>query len=448
MNEHCLQILGGLSLTVVREAAAVFVDGWVEKEEVDQGAFLFRFAEIEGGVAITSRMRHPKSIYPMPELLTPMYNLVAGFWEAGCDVVASGAWPEKLPGQGRLIQPGERPQLALRPIFQHQLPPEERSVSLAPADIEAMVRDLATYRGFREERRVGGRRYLRHATGIQVEALKGRVHRIGERRPSSTGRMLDYFGRGVLPARSWGEVWMGYWVTRGCGRPEAVHVFPEEVALVHDFMVTRYRVEDRSTLNDFAALNFGSGVPLLYGVEAWLTFARNCGDRGDYAMALRCCQQGQLTAANEVERARVEQDAARWREWQAYAANPPAPVEAGPAPQIKSLQDLIEVVGCGERLSALAEEIRWEIYEAEAYHRPVRDLSNHFRYPCVTGRELLEAGFKPTVLGWLGLGSEPIAPPARYERIFAVPCGHWMVWGTVQSGYFVLREDPTVLYRA
>lgn len=62
--------------------------------------------------------------------------------------------------------------------------------------------------------------------------------------------------------------------------------------------------------------------------------------------------------------------------------------------------------------------------------------------------KLLEARVTPKVIGWLGLGSGPIPPPAGYETIFQYRCGQWSLWGTVYSGYLLIPEEPTVLYKA
>ncbi len=432
--EHRFEVRGGLGLVVARELAAVVVGGWVEKEEVGEGSFIFSFAERSSCVEIRARLRHPQSPPERFRGLTPLYNLMAGLLEAGCQVRAEGVWAEKLPkGQATPRT------LALRPIFQHNLPPEERHPELSLARVEEAVRDLPGRVDYTHE----GDRVFRHANGIAMQVLTSKAHRIAWSEPPSCRLMTDYFDQGPRPVSSWGELWMGYWVNLGRGLPAALHLFPEEVGLVSDVYVHRYRVADRSTLQNFSELNFGQGPPLLYSPDNWLGFARQCGDRGDYVMALRCCELARKCGRSEAAD-RIAVAEAHWRDWQAYISQIQ---EAGPEISIRSLADLIDVVGFADRLRLISEEIAWEIYDAESYRRPTRLLDHLLDYPVRTGRELLAAGVTPRVMKWLGLGEGGIAPPERYQTIFQLRCGEWTLWGTVISGYMFIREEPLVLYK-
>ena len=431
LSEHRFEVSGGLSLVVTRELTAVVVDGWVEKEEVGAGTYIFAFAEDDDFVEIRARLRHPNSKNEFHRAFNELYNLMAGLLEAGCRVRVEGAWAEKMP-QGHWTRP-----LALRPIFQHNLPPQERLPDLAPERVEEAVRDLPGRQNYTNL----GERGFRHANGIVMTVLTSKAHRIAERSPLSCRLMTDYFDRGPLPASGWGEVWIGYWGHLGRGLPAALHIFPEEIGLVSDVQVNRYRVVDRDTLKDLSVLDFGSGPPLLYDRDQWLSFAKQCGDRGDYAMALRCCHQAGLCAGAGDE---VAKEIAHWKEWQAYV--PSEPVESGPL-TFRGMEDLIDLIGFGERLRSIAEDIAWEIHDAESYRRQTQLLANILSYPVVTGHELLAAGVTPKVMEWLGLGSGPIAPPARYDTLFQLRLGEWIVWGTVCSGYMLVREEPQVLYK-
>lgn len=421
MTHHRFEVRGGLSLLVTRELTAVVTDGLVEKEEVGEGTFLFSFTQQPDHVEIQARLRHPQSETPFHRAFTPLFNLMAGLLEAGCQVRIEGPWAEKLPNG-----PPTQTTLALRPIFQHNLPPQERLPDLKPEDVEQAVRDLP-----------------QRTTGIPMVVLRNKAHRIEGREPLSSRLMTDYFDQGPVPARSWGEVWIGYWVRLGQGRPAALHIFPYEVALVSDVQVHRYRIADRSTLKDLSVLDFGQGPPLLHKPEMWLRFAEQCGERCDYVTALRCCEQARLCATPE-EQARVAEETAHWKEWQAYV---PEPQGQGPDLTFRGLDDLIARVGHAELLNSMAEEIGWELLDAESYRRQPGLLGNRLNYPVLTGQQLLAAGVTPRVLEWLGLGSGPIAPPARYPNLFEIRCGNWTLWGTVASAYLLIREEPTVLYK-
>ena len=432
MIEHCFKV-GGAGLVFVRELCAVVVDGWVEKELVEQGSFIFAFDQQADHVLIQARPRHPGQT-EFFRGFTPLYNLMAGLLEAGCRVSVEGAWAEKLP-QGQC----SARELALRPIFQHNLAPQERLPELAPALIEEAVADLPGRKNYRLE----GDRGFRHENGILMSVLTNKAHRIAERSPLSAGLMTDYFDRGPRPASSWGEVWMGYWVRLGQGRPAGLHIFPQEIGLISDVEVHRYAIADVSTLNDLSVLDFGQGRPLLHDSGTWLGFAGQCGERRDYEMALRCCELARACARPE-EQARVAEEVAHWKDWQAYVAEP---VDPGGPVVFRSTADLIELVGFADRLGSLSDSIAWEIYDAESYRRQTQLLDNLLDYPGLTGRELLAAGVTPRVMEWLGLGSGAIPPPARYPGIFQIRCGEWMIWGTVSSGYMFVREEPLVLYK-
>jgi hypothetical protein len=434
VSQHRFEVRGGLSLLVIQELAAVVTDGLVEQEEVGEGTFLFSFVQLPDCVEIQARLRHPQSETPFYRAFNPLFNLMAGLLEAGCQVRVEGPWADKLPNGV-----SNQPTLALRSIFQHNLTPEERLPDLTPADVEQAVLDLPTRSNYTHR----GDREFCHSNGIVMLVLFNKAHRIDGREPLSCRLMTDYFDQGPLPAGSWGEVWIGYWVRLGQGRPFALHIFPDEIALVSDIQVHRYRIEDRSTLRDLSVLDFGKGPPLLHKAEAWLGFAEQCGERSDYQMALRCCEQARLCASPQ-EAARVAEETAHWEEWQAYL---PQSQPQGAEPVFASLDDLIAIVGHGEQLKALADEIAWELHEAESYRRQPRSLAHVLEYPVVTGHQLLAAGVTPRTLDWLGLGSGPIARPARYNTIFQIGCGDWTIWGTVPSGYLLLREDPSVLYR-
>lgn len=418
---------------VTRELTAVVVDGWVEKDEVGEGTFIFSFCQRADHVEILARPRHPNSPEQRFRAFTPLYNLMAGLFEAGCQVRVEGAWAEKLPGG----QPSARP-LALRPIFQHNLPPAERSPDLEPARVEEAVRDLPGRVNYTHE----GDRGFRHANGVLMRVLTSKAHRIADYQPLSCRLMTDYFDQGPRLVSSWGELWIGYWSHLGRGLPAALHFFPEEVGLVSDVEVHRYRVADPATLKDLAVLDFGQGPPLLYNCDNWLGFAKQSGDRRDYSMALRCCELARR-CASPAEQVKVDEAVAHWKEWQAYI---PRPQEEGPEVTIRSLADLVELIGFADRLQPLSEEIAWEIYEAESYHRQPRLLDPRLNYPGVSGRELLAAGVTPRVMKWLGLGTT-IEPPACYPTLFQIGCGEWVLWGTVASGYILLREEPLVLYK-
>ena len=435
MSEHLFEIAGPLSLFFARELTAVVVDGWVRDEEVTQAIFNFSFAQQGERLEIRACLRHPNSKEPFSRAFTPLYNLMAGLLEAGCQVRVQGDWAQKLPAG----QPSPRP-LALRAIFQHNLPPSERLPDLNPAQIEEAVTDLPSRHNFT----LVGEREFRHANGLSLTVLTDQSHQISGRRPPSSRLMTDSFDRGPRLASSWGEVWIGHRDHRNQGRPAAVHIFPEEIGLVSDVEVYRYRIADRSTLRDLARLDFGQGPPLLHPFDTWLDFARTCGDLGDYALALGCCELAAGCASPE-QQARLTQELARWREWQAYV---PQAAESGGSVVVRGLNDLVELVGCEERLRAIADSIAWELREAESYHRQPGLLKNLLDYPQLTGRQLLEAGVTPKVMEWLGLGSGPIPPPARYETIFQYRCGHSTLWGTVCSGYLLIPEEPSVLYKA
>ena len=159
-------------------------------------------------------------------------------------------------------------------------------------------------------------------------------------------------------------------------------------------------------------------------------------------MALRCCEMARR-CASPAEQVKVDEAVAHWKEWQAYLHRPQP---EGPELTFRSLADLIELIGFAERLRPLSEEIAWEIYEAESYRRPPRLLEHLLNYPGLSGRELLAAGVTPRVMKWLGLG-QIIEAPAGYPTLFQIRCGEWTLWGTVASGYMLLREEPLVLYK-
>lgn len=431
---HRFEVSGGLSLIVVRELTAVVVGGWVEEEEVGEGTFLFSFCQRHQVVEIHARLRHPNSRHEFYRAFNPLYNLMAGLLEAGCRVQVEGEWAALMPTGHFSGRP-----LAVRPIFQHQLPPLDRAPDLDPAQVEEAVRDLPGRKNYQRE----AEREWRHANGIKIYALNRKAHRLFGSEPLSCRLMTDYFQKGPLPASSWGEVWVGYWVGLGSGRPAALHLFPEEVGLVSDVSVHRYAIADRSTLRDLSVLDFGSGPPLLHPCETWLKFATQCGQRADYAMALRCCEQAGLCALPGQEDL-VARETAHWQEWQAYR---PASAEPGPKLKIRSLTDLIDLIGFEKQLRDLAEDVDWEIQEAHDYRRQPQLLTHRLSYPVVTGKELLAAGVTPRVLDRLGLGYGPIPPPARYETIFQLRLGGWLLWGTVESATILLAEEPLVLYK-
>lgn len=483
--DHVIRVIGGLPVSAVIEATCIWVDGFVERSGVSSMHFMLDvMSGGEGTAIVTARLRHPQSENPIRKVLTPLYNLMAGFHKAGADVLVEGPLAGLLPGAGRLQHdPAHRPPIVgIPPIFQDHLPPGQRLPPLEPAwlaEIFAMLNAEGPFeaaaksddfrRAFptvRRDPQSQGTFQLTHRSGTEVVVLTkgGKVdsHAVEGRQPHSAGRAFCYVDIRPKPARTWGEAWVGFSFGGSRLAPEALEILPDEIAIVHDVEIYRYAIADRTTLADRRRIDFGPGKSAFLSASVWIGMAGQFGENGHFGLAMTCCVQAALMNESPELNARAAEELARWGEWrnfrtgQAASAAGQTPVEPVP---VEPLARLVAMVGSAyaEPLREIAGEIARLQWEAESYRRQPDPLCEtalsatgkttvRIAYEDVTGHMLIAAGITPAVLVHLGFGDGPIPPPERYPWIFTLWCGGNRIFGTVASARLVLCDDPTVVY--
>jgi len=463
------------------ETLGIFVAGFVEGTRIDASDFIF---EIAGhGIAevcFVGELRHPGSENPSHKTIAALYSLMAGFHKAGADIEIAGPLGDLLPGRGRLAyaRADMRPAFRVRQIFEDQLAEAERTKPIdaavleqihmalgAAAQIDARIDDPA----FREifpaasiDPRSASTRLLTHRSGVGVAVLTKdgitQSHCILGHRPLSVGRLFGFPVPVAKDVRSWGEAWIGHsWGGRRA-KPEGLEILPDEVAIIHDVSVYRYRIADRTTLGDLSKFTFGAG-PSPFPARVWLGMAEQCGEAGNHELAARCCDEAERSGDDAAMITQAKCEAVHWRDWQAWAETRPI---ASTVPVTKSTllpaAELVRRIGPihADRLAALIGDMQFERANAHDHRRRVNDLPTRaetgqgsarfaLAYDNLTGRDLIAAKVPAEILAHLGVG-EPIPPPARFPEIFTLRCGDAIIWGSVETGCLILLTDPPVAY--
>lgn len=487
-GDHTIRVRSALGLPVVMEAAAMFVDALVDGRTVGESTFLFEFDESGNDeVLITARLRHPTSENPVRKALTPIYNLMAGFYRAGADVVVAGELAEVLPGRGALEHDpaGPRPAGGITQIFEDHLSPVEKTPPVNPALLEEVFHALADVRDFAsrlddphfrtlfpasgKDHRDDATYYLTHRDGLQFVALVKDdavyAHGIHAHVPLSARLQFDFFDVTPRAARTWGEVWVNHSHGGRFARLGALEILPDEIALVHDIQIVRYRVDDRASLADLTDLGFGPGRSRVYSASVWLAIAEQYGENQRYQIALRCAEQAALVAESAEQAALADQEIDRWQGWLTFTAQQAAGSERPERkPASISRQPLAALLArltpfCAARLKQVCDTIQLEHWDSHDSHRRVQALREIrevgpggigflLTYPRLTGQTLLDALVTPQALAHLGYRFEVIPPPVVLDDIFTIQCGDTVIWGSVESQRLIVRDDPNLVYSA
>lgn len=337
-GDHTISIRSALGLPVVIEAAALFTDALVEGRTVGERTFVFEFAEPNTEeVLVTARLRHPRVETPVRTALTPIYNLMAGFYRAGADISVAGALADVLPGGGTLAHDPRQPLPTgcIRQIFEDHLSPAEKTSPVDPAQLAEVFHALDNFDdipwpqhapAFRalfptlvKDHRDDGTYYLTHRSGLEFVALVKRdavyAHGIHKHTPLSARLDFDFFDVTPRPARTWGEVWVNHSHGGAFTRPGGLEILPDEIALIHDITIKRYTIEDRASLADLTDLRLGPGRSPAFAASTWLGIAEQYGENQGYQTAMRCAEQAALLNESPEMTALAREEIERWQGW-------------------------------------------------------------------------------------------------------------------------------------
>jgi len=463
------------------ETLGLFVAGFIEGNQIAASDFIFEIAEYADEKArFVARLRHPASENPSYKAIGALYSLMAGFHKAGADVEIEGPLSDLLPGKGRLAHAPADTRSAFRvcQIFEDQLHGTERTKPIEPEALEQIYMALdgaprigglidepdfrAIFPAVSKDPRSDTTWLLRHSSDIEVAALEtdGVVtsHCILGHRSLPLGRMFAFPVPIITSVRTWGEAWIGHCWGGRRARPEGLEMLPDEVAIIHDVSVYRYRIADRATLGDLSKITFGTG-PSPFSARVWLGMAEQCAEAGNYELAARCCDEAALCGEDAKTTAFATGEAVHWRDRRQWIdAQPRSPSKPVTKTAALPIADLIQRLGpnCADQLTEVIRDMRFEREDAHDHRRRVNCIpawpeTGHgnsrfsLSYDGLTGRDLIAATIPPQILLHLGV-SDPIPPPARFPRIFTLRCGDAVIWGAVETGCLILLGNRPLAY--
>ncbi len=488
-------------LAAIIEATCLFVDGFVEGESVHDRTFIYNFERH----SLTDYRILVKSRYPIPDArfdhdaaFGHLYLIFVGWYLAGADVEVQGCWKIAFPGKG-CLKHKEQTELALRGMFEDELPKEMRTKFPDPETLSKVFRALP-HRGSwnevqREEKfqesfleytvhpKSSNDICLQHRSGWKIDLIlkNGQIHahRFQSVQPevaSEAGRVRC--DREISNARTWWDAWIGLCGTKDVS-PKRLLKLPGEIA-IFAHSIHRYRIADIDSLANPQVVDFGPGFNPRWDVDYWLGLSDRFGNEGYVDIAIACSQQALATAnaikvkspgaqlalpigrtvGDLVDAAEVEY--LRWLDRKESLEKHPVPhsrwEEKIKSYNLKKLRALVGEVW-HVAIDDLVAAISQEHADSEDYHRKIghiRECSwnvggefGKLRYSRLFGSDLMDSKLPRSALAALGykISGDVIASHLEFEDIFTLTLGNERFWGTVTSRALVDCARPEDVYR-